>query len=119
MIHLIFYSSLKGGQQEKVTISFINPKVYVNNVGNGVVTIPISEYLSAYQYIDPVTAAKLDSAGKNSMLATLGAVGLNLAVSLIFGGSISAMWTMVNTIQLISLLPLMDIDYPQITIIVF
>jgi len=40
------------------------------------------------------------------MLATFGAVAVNLAISLVFGGSISAMWTMVNTIQLISLLPL-------------
>lgn len=53
------------------------------------------------------------------MLATLGAVGINLAVSLIFGGSISAMWTMVNTIQLVSLLPLMDVDWPTITVLVF
>jgi hypothetical protein len=62
------------------------------------VTIPISGYLSPYSYIDPATAAALNSAGTTSMLATLGAVGINLAVSLIFGGSISAMWTMVNTI---------------------
>ena len=32
------------------------------------------------------------------MLATLGGMAINLGISLIFGGSISAMWTMINTI---------------------
>jgi len=30
--------------------------------------------------------------------ATFAGVGINLAISTIFGGSISAMWTMINTI---------------------
>ena len=53
------------------------------------------------------------------MLATFGGVALNLAISLIFGGSISAMWTMVNTIQLVSLLPLTAVNYPYIVRLVF
>jgi len=46
-------------------------------------------------------------------------VAINLAISLVFGGSISAMWTMVNTIQMISLLPLCAVKYPPIAILVF
>ena len=53
------------------------------------------------------------------MLATFGALAINLAISLIFGGQISAMWTMINTIQMVSLLPLCNINFPQITVLVF
>ena len=70
----------------------------MDDTGNGIVTIPISGYLNPYSYIDPATAANLNAAGTSSMLATLGVVALNLVVSIVFGGSISAMWTMVNTI---------------------
>ena len=83
------------------------------------IVVPMYSYLNKYDYIDPETKAKLDSAGDTSMLATFGAVAINLAISLVFGGSISAMWTMVNTIQLISLFPLCNIKYPAITILVF
>lgn len=58
----------------------------------------MSGYLSKYEYIDPATKARLDAAGDSSMAATFAAVGINLGISLVFGGSISAMWTMVNTI---------------------
>jgi hypothetical protein len=54
--------------------------------------------LGAFTYINPATAASLNAAGTSGMLATLGGVGLNLGISLIFGGSISAMWSMINTI---------------------
>jgi hypothetical protein len=53
------------------------------------------------------------------MLTTFGAMAINLGISTIFGGSISAMWTMVNTIQLVSLLPLTAVNYPEIVKIVF
>ena len=52
------------------------------------------------------------------MLATFGAVAINLVISQLFGGSIAAMWTMVNTIQLISLLPLCNVNFPKITVMV-
>ena len=76
-------------------------------------------YLSPYKYIDPVAAAKLNAAGDTSMLATFAGVAINLGISIVFGGSISAMWTMVNTIQLVSLLPLCDVDWPPISVMVF
>ena len=114
---MLMYSTLKGS--EKVILTFLNSKIYVDNAGNGIITLPISGSLVAYTYIDPATKAKLDAAGDTSMLATLGGMAINLAISLIFGGSISAMWTMVNTIQLISLLPLMDVNWPNIVVLVF
>ena len=72
--------------------------IYKDQTGNGMILFPLYAYLNKYEYIDPETKAKLDSAGDSSMLATFGAVAVNLAISLVFGGSISAMWTMVNTI---------------------
>jgi len=54
--------------------------------------------LNSYEYIDPETKAKLNAAGDSSMAATFAAMAINLGISLVFGGSISAMWTMVNTI---------------------
>ena len=79
-------------------MQFLNPDVYRDQTGNGMIVLPMYSYLNKYDYIDPETKAKLDSAGDTSMLATFGAVAINLAISLVFGGSISAMWTMVNTI---------------------
>ena len=117
VINLSMKSSLKG--TEKVFLNFLNGKIYLDNAGNGIITTPLSGQLQAYLYIDPATKAKLDAAGDTSMLATLGGMALNLAISLIFGGSISAMWTMVNTIQLVSLLPLMSVNWPNIVVLVF
>lgn len=114
---MTLYCSLKG--TEKLTLTFLNSKIYVDNFGNGIDTVPITYPMRAYEYIDPSTKAKLDAAGDSSMLATLGGMAINLAISLIFGGSIAEMWVMVNTIQLISLLPLMSVNWPSITILVF
>lgn len=95
---MTFYSSLKGGGSETVTITFLKPTVYLDQTGNGMIVTPMTGSLSKYDFIDSATKAKLDAAGENSMVATLSAMALNLGISLIFGGSISAMWTMVNTI---------------------
>jgi hypothetical protein len=58
----------------------------------------MSGTLNAYDYLDPNLAANLDAAGDSSVVATFLGAAINLGISLIFGGSISAMWTMVNTI---------------------
>lgn len=55
-------------------------------------------YLNKYDYIDPETKASLDAAGDTSIYTTLGVVAINIVISQLFGGSIEAMWTMVNTI---------------------
>ncbi|CDW89486.1 UNKNOWN [Stylonychia lemnae] len=118
-LELSIYQSLKGNGKEQVTVEFLSSDIYKDQTGNGMVTNPMYGYLNAYSYIDPETKAKLDAAGDSSMVATFAAMGINLGISLVFGGSISAMWTMVNTIQLVSLLPLCNINYPQIAILVF
>lgn len=79
-------------------ISFLSNNLYIDATGNGMIKTPLSGLLSKYDFIDAATKAKLDAAGDSSMMATFGAMALNLGISLIFGGSISAMWTMVNTI---------------------
>ena len=119
MIELTLYSTLKGDSKEQATVKFLTDSVYRDATGNGILTVPLYTYLNKYDYIDPETKAKLDAAGDTSMLATFGAVAINLVISQLFGGSIAAMWTMVNTIQLISLLPLCNINYPKITVMVF
>eukprot|EP00347_Sterkiella_histriomuscorum_P010294 403376857 len=119
VLQLEFYSSLKGSEKEQVWIEFMSSDIYKDGTGNGIVRAPLKGFLSKYEYIDPETKAKLDAAGDTSMLATFGAVAINLVISQLFGGSIAAMWTMVNTIQLISLLPLSAVKYPQITVLVF
>lgn len=45
------------------------------------ITIPLTAYLNAYDYIDPATKAKLNAAGDTSMFATFGAVAINLVIS--------------------------------------
>ena len=77
----------------------MNPTLYIDGNGNELGGFgPHSDYLNEYEYIDEATKARLDSAGNTSMLATVGTMVVNLAISLIFGGSIQAMWVMVNTI---------------------
>jgi hypothetical protein len=98
MIDMTFYTTLQGSNKESIIVKFINSEVYVDNSGNGVSGAPMNGYLSAYTYIDPVSEASMNAAGSNTMLVTIGAMALNLGISLIFGGSISAMWTMVNTV---------------------
>jgi len=110
---------LRGNDKEQISIFFKDPSTFLDQAGNGIVNKPLYTFLNKYEYIDPETKAKLDSAGNTSMIATLGAVLINLAISLVFGGSISAMWTMVNTIQLISLLPLCNVNYPAISLLIF
>lgn len=102
-----------------MTIKFTNSMVYTDTSGNGVSGAPMAGYLNAYTYVDPQQAASINAASENTMMITFGAMALNLAISLIFGGSISAMWTMVNTIQLISLLPLMNVNFPDLVVLVF
>ncbi|CDW72739.1 UNKNOWN [Stylonychia lemnae] len=119
VIELSIYQSLKGSEKEQVSVFFKDPNIYKDATGNGIMNKPLYAFLNKYEYIDPETKAKLESAGSTSMLATLGAVLINLAISLIFGGSIAAMWTMVNTIQLISLFPLCNVQFPPITLLIF
>ncbi|CDW91263.1 fu domain containing protein [Stylonychia lemnae] len=119
VIETSIYQSLKGNEKEIVIVTFQSSSIYKDPTGNGMNVKPMYAYLNKYDYIDPETKAKLNAAGDTSMLATFGAVAINLAISLVFGGSISAMWTMVNTIQLISLLPLCNVNYPPITLLIF
>ncbi|CDW80137.1 UNKNOWN [Stylonychia lemnae] len=119
VIELSVYQSLKGEEKERLSLTFLSPNTYKDPTGNGMALKPLYTYLNKYDYINPETKAKLEAAGDSSMMATLVAVLINLGISLVFGGSVSAMWTMVNTIQLISLLPLCDVNYPGITLLIF
>lgn len=95
---MTFRCSLKGGDKESVSIQFKNSKIFVDDAGNGLAQAPLQSNLSPFTYVDPSTKASLDAAGDSTMLTTFAAMGINLGISTIFGGSISAMWTMVNTI---------------------
>ena len=55
--------------------------IYKDDTGNGINRAPLKGFLSKYEYIDPETKAKLDAAGDTSMLATFGAVAINLVIS--------------------------------------
>lgn len=46
------------------------------------------------------------------MWITLLTLLLNMAISFVFGGSMSAMWTLLNTLQIVSFLPLLAVDIP-------
>jgi len=98
IIEMTFQTTLFGDGQETVTVKFTEPKVYTDNAGNGLGTSQIKGDLSGFEYVDPLEAAKLEKAGQLSLMASLGVMALNLGISIIFGGSISAMWVMVNTI---------------------
>ena len=93
-----FFTTLKGNGAETVEITFLDLDVYIDNNGNGLASGRLQGDLSEQEYIDPLTAAKLAEASKLGLIASAGAMALNLGISLIFGGSISAMWTMINTI---------------------
>ena len=98
VIVLDVYQSLKGSGTERVSLKFEDLMVLQDSSGNGITTAPLEAELSGIDYIDPVLMENLDSAAAASMIATLIAMSINLGISLIFGGSISAMWVMVNAI---------------------
>jgi hypothetical protein len=77
----------------------------------------MSATLNEYSYIDPLLAAQLNDSAGSTMYASILIMCLNLGLSLVFGGSLDAMWTMVNTVQMISLLPLKSIPYPENVVI--
>jgi hypothetical protein len=100
-------------------VTWLDANVYQDDAGNGLYTSPMSAELNPYSYIDPLLAAQLNDSADSTMYASILIMVLNLGLSLVFGGSLDAMWTMVNTVQMVSLLPLKSVPYPENVIIFF
>ena len=82
-------------------------------------TVPLRDTLNPYEYVDPLLAARLSSSAGSAFYTSMAIMAINLSLSIVFGGSLDAMWTMVNLVQLISLLPLQSIPYPPTVVIFF
>lgn len=54
VIEVTFYSSVKGGNEDKVEVKIMNNTVYIDATGNGLASSNMMEFLSAYEYIDPL-----------------------------------------------------------------
>lgn len=83
---------------EYLRITFKVSETYIDSMGNGLNTAPLEGGLQLYEYIDPMTRIQLEAGASSGFWASMLAMGLNFGFSIVFGGSLAAMWTMVNTI---------------------
>ena len=105
-IDLTFYQTLIGDGSEVVIVEFLDGNLFKDAAGNPMMTMPLRDTLNPYEYIDPLLAARLNSSAGSAFYTSMAIMAINLSLSIVFGGSLDAMWTMVNLVQLISLLPL-------------
>jgi len=97
----------------------LDGNLFKDTAGNSMMTVPLRDTLNPYEYVDPLLAARLSSSAGSAFYTSMAIMAINLSLSIVFGGSLDAMWTMVNLVQLISLLPLQSIPYPPTVVIFF
>jgi hypothetical protein len=111
VINLKFYQSLRG--TEKVTVKFLNAHTFEDNNNNGIVQVPLTGFLSAFEFHDPFWSNFLDGIA-DYILVALGGIGVvNIIVSSYYGVSTTSLWTLFCYLQMITMVPLMDVNWPD------
>ena len=122
-IRFTFKSSLMGSYQgkrhfilslETITVKFLNEKivqdVYGNYLGTSLVTKQIPFFLVVMSASEQQTASSQSTASIVSMLVTFGTSTL---ISVLMGGTIEATWLLLGTVQLMSFVPLLNMNLPS------
>ena len=88
---------MKGNGIERVEIYITDTSIILDQSENHVYQSLLKADLNQFDYIDPIVKEKIDKATSSSGILIALAIALCLLISIIFGGSISAMWIMINT----------------------
>jgi hypothetical protein len=96
-----------------VTIRFLNSHTFEDNAKNGIIMVPLTGFLSAFEYIDPYWSIQLDGIA-DYLIVVLGfLIGGNVVASTYFGASTTPLWTTVAYIQMITMVPLLAVNWPN------
>ncbi|CAI2371721.1 unnamed protein product [Moneuplotes crassus] len=112
-IQFEFLSSLAGDHQETITVTFNKPELFIDSDGNALsntntsLTIPF--FKSVVSDEEKAAASAQSSA---SLLSLILALGSSTFISVVLGGTIEATWLLFGCIQLMSFVPLFNMNLP-------
>lgn len=121
-IQFTFKSSLSGYESgksininplETITVKFINKSLLVDEDGNGLSTDEIYQTISFFLVVlsdqEKAAAGAQSNAGLFTMLLTF---GTSTFISVALGGTIEATWLLFGSIQMMSFIPLLNLNLP-------
>ncbi|CAI2365637.1 unnamed protein product [Moneuplotes crassus] len=112
-IQFEFLSSLLGDHHETIIVTFNNPEMFIDLDGNSLsnkqttITIPFFK-----QVLSEEEKKATNTQSGASILSLLLAFGSSTAISVIFGSKIEATWLLFGCIQLMSFVPLFNVNLP-------
>jgi cysteine-rich repeat protein len=107
-ISLNIKSALQGG--EELTIKLINPKKFRSPIGG---CVQPSAFKKSLESSLTSTAASAKAASGLSMYLIMAGVMVMFGLLIFCGSSLEMVWSLINTLQLISFLPIMISYYPE------
>jgi proprotein convertase subtilisin/kexin type 5 len=114
LVKLNIKSALQGG--ETLTIKFVNDKVFRGPRGGWVKPASFTSKLTSSL---ASVAATAEAASNVMQYVALGGTAVAFGSIMVLGGSLEMVWSLINTIQIISFLPLMIDAYPEHVTIMF
>jgi hypothetical protein len=98
---------------EIVTFRFLNAHSFEDNAGNGIVQAPLKGFLSAFKYRDPFWSNFLDGIADYIVLGMAGIGVANIIASQLWGVSTTGLWISVVYLQMITMVPLLSVNWPM------
>jgi cysteine-rich repeat protein len=114
LVKMNIKSALQGG--ETLTIKFVNDKVFRGPNGGWVKPASFTSKLTSSL---ASVAATAEAASNIMQYVALGGTVVAFGSIMVLGGSLEMVWSLINTIQIISFLPLMIDAYPEHVTIMF
>ena len=112
-IQLKFLSSLLGNDQESILITINNQRIIQDMDNNNLETTTMQRQIP-FQLIvlSPEEKAQANSQSSYSIISLILTFGTSIFIQVVLGGAIEATWLLLGTLQLMSLLPLLNLNLP-------
>ena len=112
-IQIRFLSSLLGNDQETILIKINNQSIIQDLDNNNLETTTMQRQIP-FQLIvlSPEEKAQANSQSSYSIISLILTFGTSIFIQVVLGGAIEATWLLLGTLQLMSLLPLLNLNLP-------
>jgi hypothetical protein len=96
-----------------VTVVFLNGHTFQDSSGNGIVQVPLTGFLSAFEFRDPFWSIFLDGIADYIIISAIALAFINIVLAQYYSVSTTSLWTTIFYIQMITLVPLMNVNWPN------
>mmetsp|Transcript_25586 Transcript_25586/g.19358 ORF Transcript_25586/g.19358 Transcript_25586/m.19358 type:complete len:141 (+) Transcript_25586:138-560(+) len=100
--------------KDMLELTVLNESYFVKSATNKTIksNFTTSEFIPA-QSISEVVERAMSTMASMTVNSLFGVMGFNFGVQTLLSGSLSIMWNMLNTLQILMYMPLMQLSYPS------